>query len=234
MKLLISVRSVEEALLAARNGADLIDLKEPGAGALGALPLATIREIVAALRVEGIALPISATIGDWPMDQCAAILDRVAAVAACGVDMVKVGIEAQPRPADAHELLTALAACCHAVAPVFIADRGIDLELVDHAAALGFAAAMLDTADKHVGSLFDTASIHALAAVVQRLRARGVSVGLAGALRTTHASLLAKLSPDFAGFRTAVCARDRTGTLEQQRLRSLRQALALPDLYTVG
>ena len=50
MKLLISVRSVDEALQAAEGGADFIDLKEPRLGALGALPLATIRSCVAALR----------------------------------------------------------------------------------------------------------------------------------------------------------------------------------------
>ncbi len=230
MKLLVSVRSIEEALLAARNGADLIDLKEPDAGALGALPLSTIREVVMALRGERIALPISATVGDWPMNQRAAILDRVGAVAACGVDMVKVGIEAQPHPAQARELLNALAASGHAVAPVFIADRGIDLDLVQHAATLGFVAAMVDTADKLAGSLFDAASIDTLAAVVRHLRSRGVMAGLAGALRASHAALLAKLAPDFAGFRTAVCEHERTGMLEAQRLRALRAVFPLPDL----
>ena len=225
MKLLISVRSVEEALLAARNGADLIDLKEPGAGALGALPLPTIREIVTVLRGQGIALPISATVGDWLMTQRTAILERVGAVAACGVDMVKVGIEAQPSLHDARALLTALAACGQTVAPVFIADRGIDLDLVEHADARGFAAAMVDTADKHTGSLFETVTLDTLASIVRRLRERGVEVGLAGALRPSHAALLAMLAPDFAGFRTAVCARDRTSTLDTQRLRALSAAL---------
>ena len=74
MRLLVSVRSPDEALLAARHGADLIDLKEPGAGALGGLPLATIRAIVAALRAEGVALPTSATIGDVPLAFTAATL----------------------------------------------------------------------------------------------------------------------------------------------------------------
>ena len=41
MRLLISVRSVDEALLVAANGADFIDLKEPREGALGGLPVAT-------------------------------------------------------------------------------------------------------------------------------------------------------------------------------------------------
>ncbi len=50
MRLLVSVRSVDEALLAAASGADFIDLKEPGQGALGGLPVASIVAIVAALR----------------------------------------------------------------------------------------------------------------------------------------------------------------------------------------
>ena len=38
MRMLVSVRDVPEALLAAHGGADFIDLKEPRAGALGGLP----------------------------------------------------------------------------------------------------------------------------------------------------------------------------------------------------
>ena len=38
-KLLISVTSAEEALLALEGGADIIDMKNPLEGALGALPL---------------------------------------------------------------------------------------------------------------------------------------------------------------------------------------------------
>ena len=37
-RLLVSVRSVDEALVAAAGGADFIDLKEPSQGALGGLP----------------------------------------------------------------------------------------------------------------------------------------------------------------------------------------------------
>ncbi len=50
MRLLVSVRSVDEARLAAAAGADFIDLKEPSAGALGALPLATVRAVVGVAR----------------------------------------------------------------------------------------------------------------------------------------------------------------------------------------
>ena len=45
-QLLISVTSIEEASFALENGADIIDLKDPSAGALGALPIDEIKLIV--------------------------------------------------------------------------------------------------------------------------------------------------------------------------------------------
>jgi (5-formylfuran-3-yl)methyl phosphate synthase len=217
MKLLISVRSVDEALLAAEGGADFIDLKEPRHGALGALPLATIRDCVAALRGSG--LPISATIGDAPKD----IGDAVQRVADGGVNYVKVGVE---RNAAAHDVLAMLAACGRPVVPVLLADRGLDTALITHAAGLRFAGLMLDTTDKQAGSLFDCVPATTLRQFIATARAAQVLCGLAGALRMQHVPQLVALGPDFAGFRTAVCNGDRRGALDPQRLRALRQAVS--------
>ena len=226
MRMLVSVRDVPEALLAAHGGADFIDLKEPRDGALGGLPVATIAAIVQALRERGSRPPrrllISATIGDLPMTDVGAILARVDAVAACGVDYVKVGIE---RVARATAVLDALAGSGHAIVPVFIGDRGLDFEAVAHACALRFPALMVDTADKVAGSLFDVLSDAELRRFVTVVRASGALVGLAGALRRPQLAALHALAPDFAGFRSAVCAGDRSGALDAERLRSLAVAL---------
>ena len=228
MRMLVSVRDVPEALLAAQHGADFIDLKEPRDGALGGLGLATIAAIVQALRARGSRLPISATIGDLPMSDRAAILARVDAVAACGVDYVKVGIE---RTGPARAVLDALASTGHAIVPVFIADRGLDVELVAHACAMQFPALMVDTADKLAGSLFDVLPEAELRRFVSAARASGTLVGLAGALRQPQLAALHALGPDFAGFRSAVCAGDRSGALDPERLRALAAALhATPAL----
>ena len=103
---LVSVRTVEEALLVAQAGVPLIDLKEPRAGALGALPPQVLREIVAALRGADFQAEISATVGDLLADDPAALLRQVAATAACGVDVVKVGLWPT---ASARQLLQDLA-----------------------------------------------------------------------------------------------------------------------------
>lgn len=222
IRMLVSVRSVEEALLVAEGGADFIDLKEPALGALGGLPEATIREIVAALRERGSTLPISATIGDVPMHELDEILARVAAVGGCGVDIVKVGIERTP---SAGAVLRALAGCSRPLVPVFIADRGLDERAVSLALSLGFAGVMVDTADKRAGSLFEALPIEAVARFVAMAREAGAMVGVAGALRREQAALIAQLQPDFAGFRSAVCAGERSGALDVSRLRELVAAM---------
>ncbi len=227
-KMLVSVRSPAEALLAAEGGADFIDLKEPRAGALGGLPVATIAAIVAALRRAGCRLPVSATIGDLPALPLAPVLAQVRAVAACGVDYVKVGVE---NNADAPALLAALAAFAafassgSRVVPVFIADHGLDAAAVAQACALGFPALMLDTADKLSGSLFDVLDTAALRDFVMTVQRTGALAGLAGALRMQHLAALRALAPDFAGFRSAVCNGDRGSALDAGRLRLLAATL---------
>lgn len=218
MKLLVSVRTVAEAAVAAADGADFIDLKEPRAGALGGLPVALIGDIVGVLRASGYTLPVSATIGDLPMTHVDAIVAQARAVAACGVDYVKVGIE---RGDGAGAVLQALGELPLAVVPVFIADRGLDLDLV--AAALHFPAVMADTADKLSGSLLDCVPAADLQRFVALARGRTM-VGLAGALRLQHLPQLAALAPDFAGFRSAVCRGERGSTLDAGLLRELARA----------
>jgi uncharacterized protein (UPF0264 family) len=221
-RMLVSVRTVTEALLAAEGGADFIDLKEPREGALGGLPVATIAGVLRALREHGHTQPVSATIGDLPMSPFEPVMRQVHAVAACGVNYVKVGISKGP---GAVELLNALAACGQPVIPVFIADQGLDFAVVAHACTLGFPGLMVDTADKLAGSLFDVIGTRELQRFMAAVRGAGAMAGLAGALRLHHLQVLLELAPDFAGFRSAVCAADRGSELDPLRLRALSEAL---------
>ena len=60
-KLLLSVRSAHEANLALETGVDLIDIKEPSAGALGAASPQVIEEIV---RLVNRRVPTSVACGE--------------------------------------------------------------------------------------------------------------------------------------------------------------------------
>jgi uncharacterized protein (UPF0264 family) len=185
--------------------------------------------VVQALRAQGGSGRISATIGDHASDALPTILQHVAAVAATGVDYVKVGIAPGP---GVPALLDALAHCGATVVPVFIADAGVPLAAVRAALAVAgdkaqvFPALMLDTQAKLGGSLLQRLPASALAEFIEAVQASGRLSGLAGALRLNELKLLQLLAPDFAGFRSAVCDGDRAGALVPQRVRALCEACA--------
>jgi (5-formylfuran-3-yl)methyl phosphate synthase len=226
-RVLVSVRDAAEARQAAAAGVPFIDLKEPARGALGGLDPAVIAPIVAQLRASAPQAVISATIGDWPAEALDAVAARCRAVAATGVDHVKVGVVPGPLSLP---LLRQLDALRHAeglpIVPVLVADDGVPWPLVDAALAAGFGLLMLGTVGKRGGSLFDRCALPELAGFVAASRAVRARPGLAGALRADDWPRVAALAPDFAGFRSAVCDGDRAGALSPHRLAAL-MALSL-------
>ena len=61
MRLLVSVASPDDAREAVAGGADIIDAKDPGMGALGAVSLTRLGDI---REVVGGARPLTAALGD--------------------------------------------------------------------------------------------------------------------------------------------------------------------------
>ena len=220
-RLLASVTDCTEAETGDRGGADLIDLKDPSRGALGALPLDHIQRIVQ--QVAG-RRPVSATIGDLPSDP-ALMTEAIRATAATGVDYVKVGFFTTENLADCLRRDRAPDAR-RAVVAVLFADRSPPLDDLAGFARAGFAGVMLDTADKSRGGLTAYASLGDLRTFVDQARSLGLLSGLAGALRIDDIPGLLQLAPDYLGFRGALCARDkRQNGIDPDRLRAIRRAI---------
>jgi len=225
--LLASVRSLAEAEQAVAGGADLIDMKEPRHGALGAVETTVIQQVVAryhALR------PLSATVGDLPAAVDGEYLcERVRAVADCGVDYVKVGLRCGAGSSSASSAealvrhLAPLAADGIPLVMVVAADHGLpDADLVDALAAAGVLGVMLDTEDKGLGSLCQVLSVASIAGFCALVRRRGLLLGLAGSLIMDDIAALAPLAPDYLGFRGALCRSGRSGELDGLLVREAR------------
>jgi (5-formylfuran-3-yl)methyl phosphate synthase len=216
--LLASVTGPAEAELALAHDADIIDLKDPARGALGALAPATVRAAV--IRIAG-RRPTSAVCGDLPMDPDAV---RAAAddMAATGADYVKVGLFADARRPDCIRALAPLAPRTRLIGVLF-ADAGMDLNLLPQLAASGFAGVMLDTARKGAGRLLDHADLATLEEFVRAGHAHGLLTGLAGSLEAPDVPRLLLLEPDYLGFRGALCAaHDRTAGLDASAIDVIR------------
>jgi (5-formylfuran-3-yl)methyl phosphate synthase len=219
-RFLASVASATEAAVALGAGADLIDVKDPITGALGAASLNEIRSIVGVVRKR---TPVSATIGDLPMEPDV-IGPVVRATMATGVDYVKIGVFQQGDACATIESLRNLTAGGVKLAAVLFADRKPNFELIDLMADVGFAAVMVDTAGKKSGRLIDCLDAAALDAFIAHARRRGLLAGLAGSLRAEDIPALLPLNPDILGFRGALCVgADRTASLSRDKVRAIRQ-----------
>jgi uncharacterized protein (UPF0264 family) len=199
-RFLVSVRDVAETETALAAGADIIDLKDPAKGALGALDPAAIASCVT--RIAGRA-EVSATVGDLPM-RAATIRGAVRKIAALGVDHVKLGLFPE---GDAERCLSLLAVETQRVSLILVifADALPTFDAIRVAARIGAFGVMLDTAGKDGSSLPDHLPLAALARFVTDARAEGLLVGLAGSLKASHVPKLLALQPDLLGFRGALC-----------------------------
>lgn len=221
-RLLASVTSINEAAIALAGGADIIDLKNPHDGALGALPLDTIRQIVD--FVDG-RVAVSATIGDLPM-QPSLVADRVKATAATGVDIVKIGLFGSYGHIKCIEELSSKAASGISIIAVLFADERPDFSLLQPLARAGFLGAMLDTSTKLSGRLVDQLDEPEMRDFVQKAKSLDLLTGLAGSLRAEDVIHLASLEPDYLGFRGALCVDgQRTASIDAAKLTNIASLL---------
>jgi uncharacterized protein (UPF0264 family) len=214
---LASVRDETETEIALLSRADIVDLKDPGQGALGAVDLETTRRVVDFVVGR---VPISATIGDLPM-QPQAICDAVIERAACGVDYVKFGLFQGGDPRGCFEVLRAIAGRVRLIVVLF-ADLLAAFDAVYAAADMGAAGIMLDTADKRAGSLLAHIDRRDIARFVYQAKDNGLMVGLAGSLEVADIPELLALSPDLLGFRGALCCGSRSASLDPASCAAIR------------
>lgn len=220
--MLASVVSRAEAEIALACGADVIDCKDPARGALGALPLNTVADIVAA--VDG-RRPVSAVV-ELPHDVSHA-RRAFEEVVVTGVDYVKFALPATP---DADEIVAALAplAARTRLVAVLFADLSPDFDRLPALADAGFHGAMLDTAHKGKGRLIDFMSVGALSDFVAQCRAQNLVAGLAGALEAPDVPRLLVTGADVLGFRGALCARgERRNALDAGAAALIRDLIPL-------
>ncbi len=230
MRLMISVTSKEEAREALMGGAEILDVKNPAEGSLGAQTPGVIRNIKA---LSSGSVEISAAIGDMPNLPGTAALAALGA-ASCGADYIKVGLYGMRSETEAESILCEVQKAVQDFNASVIAAAYADFHragtlnpecLPRITASAGIRGCLLDTAIKDGQKLFDFIQPSMIRLLAEQAHADGLLFGLAGALREEHLPLAHELGADVVGIRTAACrGNQRDGTLDACRVRKLRQA----------
>ncbi|GLS38457.1 dihydroneopterin aldolase [Mesorhizobium tianshanense] len=227
-RMLASVTGVDEAEIALAGGVDIVDLKDPKAGALGAVSIQTLSRTISLIAGRA---PVSAVCGDLPMEP-ETIRAKAEEIAATGVDYVKIGFFPSANAAACAAALEPLAARTKLIAVLF-ADLAPDFELLPVFAKHRFHGAMVDTANKANGRLLDHLPPEQIPGFVDRAKSLGLMVGLSGSLEAPDIPRLLPFAPDFLGFRGALCGDSgRTGSISAEAVSQIRELV--PEVSRAG
>lgn len=226
-QLLISVTSIEEAQIALENGADLIDLKDPGRGALGALPIVLVQAITHFVQTQTKyhGRLTSATVGDLPM-QPALIFERVAAMVDTHVDIIKIGFFDANDFQPCIDVLRPLMQAGVKLIAVLFAEYNYPAHLINVINEAGFYGVMIDTAHKNGATFLDYQSMTEIKDRVLSIRKNNLVFGLAGSLTIHHCQVAKQFNPNYIGFRGGVCAENqRQHALDAGKILAIRNIL---------
>jgi len=225
--LLISVRSAAEAQIALAGGADVIDVKEPKRGSLGAADAAVVKAIVAVVAGR---LPVSVAAGEilHGAESCRSNPNSVD-----GVSFVKFGLAGCSTRDDwAPRWRSAISRQPQCVQPVAVvyadwcaSSAPAPDDVLRLAQAIGCPALVVDTWNKSRGTLFDHWPVAELCQFCDRVRAARLAVVLAGSLSCGDVDVAMECHPHLIAVRGAVCLGGRSGPISLARIRTLRAAI---------
>ncbi|MEI6840439.1 MAG: (5-formylfuran-3-yl)methyl phosphate synthase [Methanomicrobiales archaeon] len=223
MQLLVSPRDIPEARKSL--AADIIDVKKPSEGSLGANFPWVIREIKSISTK-----PVSAAIGDFDYKPGGASLAAYGA-ACSGADYIKVGLmfDGIEKASDLIESVV------KAVKDEFPEKRVVISAYSDYlrlgsispfdmaplVAEAGADLAMIDTGIKDGKSTFDFMDEASLTRFTWKNHDLGIGTAIAGALKMEDIPVLKRINPDIIGVRGMVCGGDRNASIREELVQKL-------------
>lgn len=233
MRLLVSPMNIEEARAALAGGADILDVKNPKEGSLGAnFPWA----IKAVAEMAGGRVPVSATIGDMDYKPGTASLAALGA-AFSGADYVKVGLLGVKSAEQAGDMLENIVRAVKGYdrRRKVVASAYSDYSRVDSippmllpavAESSGADVVMVDTAIKDGKSTFEFIGERGLSEFISAGQNLGLEVAIAGTIGFQDLDLLKRIDPDIIGVRGIVCGGDRKSSIKPELVKKLKLAIS--------
>ncbi len=236
MRLLVSVRSVDEVGEALAGGAHIIDIKEPSRGSLGAADAGVISAVAAQVPLF---IPVSVALGDPDTPEVPVSIAHLAPQREAGEVILKLGFAGVTSEVEVEQRLnSAMHGAIPEPRPTIVAVAYADYEragapspyaVLRAAARSGADGVLLDTFTKDGSDLFAFFPPTALRRWVEEARSARLMVALAGSLDSNGILRARSMRPDVVGVRGSACVGGRLGHVSAERVRALRLVMGAPD-----
>ncbi|MEC9092659.1 MAG: (5-formylfuran-3-yl)methyl phosphate synthase [Planctomycetota bacterium] len=225
LRLLVSVRNLQEALMAHRVGVDILDVKEPTVGALGKADNLEIAKIIKA--INGLT-PVSAALGE--IEECESFFGTGDLPE--GLSFAKCGLAGSIHTNWRNRIdwiWKRIKQSCQPVAVGYadwkVAQSPCPEDILQHAMESRIGYFLLDTYAKDGKRCFDKIGIAQLQQLILSAKQKGIRTVLAGTISEGDLDQVTTLAPDFVGVRGAVCEGGRQGGISKLRLREFKSLL---------
>ncbi len=228
MKSLITVTDADEAEVVSDQRPEIVDIKNPSEGSLGASRPSRIEEICDEIAGDS---EISIAIGDCPQ------LPGTIGLAVEGAlrfdpDYIKIGLKEAETIEEGVEIIRTAVKTVdrnNTDTSVVVAGYGDykasgTLEpknIVEVGSRAGADTVMLDTLSKDKGNLLDILPRSELEGFTRYARQNGMDVALAGSLTTEDIKKVDNIGADIAGFRGAVCEQGRESSINSEKVENI-------------
>jgi hypothetical protein len=230
MRLLISIVNIKELRKIIDVGCDIVDIKNPAEGSLGANHPNIIKKVIQMINGR---YEVSGTIGDLPYLPGTASLAALG-MAQLGVDYVKAGLYGVRDYGEALKMLrwiveavknglskTRVIACAYADYKFINSiNPGMLPDIAYEAGADGVLIDLKKKSDKKVFSYIDDETLRRIA---RRCHNNGLTIALSGSLDIGDVDRLVDLDIDIMGVRRGVCS-ERSwlrGEIDPEKVRHL-------------
>ena len=226
-KLLISVRDHHEAVTAMSAGADIIDVKDPTRGSLGAADGETARNVIAQVNDQ---LPVSMACGELSQLDEADSSDWNLPVRYAKIGMSEYRTRTSWRT-DWSNWRRSLHVDTQPIAVVYAdaapANSPSPWEIISFAPHVGCVGVLIDTFRKHKSqSLLDCCSPVDVINMIQTAHENSLFVAVAGSLDRNSMPIVLDWGPEIIAVRGAACSKNRVGRIDGRKVRGLAAVLA--------
>lgn len=228
MKIFLSIKDLREAQeVMAGGGCDILDVKNPNEGTLGANVPWVIQEIKEIIPGD---IQLAASIGDLYFKPGTASL-AARGVATLGIDYVTASMFGLKTPGEVGKMTDKISRAikdCDPSIKLIVSgyadnDRIGTVNPFDFVTEIGEAEIlMVDTAIKDGKNLFDFVTIEMLQDLNDTAHDHGLQTVIAGSIRLNHLPMALESNPDYLGFRGVFC---ENGDAKREKVVTLRREI---------